>query len=133
MGEPFAAVCAAPVVEYAEADSADDLVALLRRIASNCPRPVLATVRRADGDTLSIGLGRPYSVLTYAADGDEPPYLTSVGTVPPTERVRFDYLGVPSEFGRHNAVGVEDALAVVGVFVRSSGLPLPALVGWEEI
>jgi hypothetical protein len=133
MGDPFAAICAAPVVEYAEAGSDDELVALLRRIAADCPRPVLATIRRADGDTLSIGLGRPYSVLTYAAAGDEPPYLTSVGTAAPAERFRFDYLGEPSEFGRHNAVGVEEAFAVVREFVRSSGLPLPELVRWEEV
>jgi hypothetical protein len=133
MSKPFAAVCAAPVVDYAEVMSADELEALLRRIARECKRPVLATVRRADGDMLSIGLGRPFSVLTYVGADEDPPYLTSVGGAAPAERVHFDYHGEPSEFSRHNAVGTDEAFAVVRAFVQSSGLPLPQVVSWEEV
>ncbi len=133
MSEPFAEVCASPVIEHATVSSPDELETLLRRIAAECLRPLLATVRRRDGDMISIGLGRLFSVLTYAGADDEPPYLTSVGTVVPVERVRFDYLGEPSEFRRHNAVKVEEALAVIDAFVQSTGFPLPQLVGWEEV
>ncbi len=133
MSEPIAAVCAAPIVEYAEVGSADELEALLRRLAGECKRPVLATVRRVNGDMLSIGLGRPFGVLTYAGAGDEPPYLTSVGGTPPAERVRFDYHGEPSEFGRHNALGLDQAFDVVRAFIQSGGLPLPQFVGREAV
>src|SRR5262245_58894307 len=101
MDRPFAAVCADPVLDSAEAGSAGQLEELLRGIAARCDRPVMASVRRRDGDVLCIGLGRPYSVLTYVPGDDNPPYFTSVGNLAPDEAAWFDYHGQPSEFGRH--------------------------------
>ena len=142
MGERFAEVLAAPpyghsTVCAALSDGASsvgsprELVELLRRIAAECPRPVIATVVRADGDQLSVGLGRPVSFLTYVPADNDPPYYSVVGADADGE-VCFDYAEEPSFYAARNTVPFEVALEVACRFAQSSGLPLPDLVAWED-
>jgi hypothetical protein len=144
VGERFAEIVAAPAdghkevcaslpEGYSEVGSPDELRHQLRRIATECPRPLLAEVVRADGDRLSVGLGRPRSFLTYIpADGD-PPYFSVVGDALEGEEVCFDCNGEPSFYSARNTVPFEMALEVACRFAESSGLPLPGLVVWEEV
>ncbi len=123
-------VCAALPEGASSVGSPRELVDLLRRIAAECPRPVIATVVRADGDQLSVGLGRAASFLTYIPSDNDPPYFSVVGTETDGE-VCFDYAGEPSFYAARNTVPFEVALVVACRFAESSGLPLPDLVAWE--
>lgn len=87
----------------------------------------------ADGDLLSVGLGRPRSFLTYIpADGD-PPYFSVVDESAGDGEVCFDCNGEPSFYAAHNTVPFPLALEVACQFASSTGLPLPELVAWEEV
>ena len=111
--------------------SPQELVDLLRRIAAECPRPVIATVVRADGDQLSVGLGRPVSFMTYIPADNDPSYYSVVGAEADGE-VCFDYAEEPSFYAARNTVPIEIAREVACRFAQSSGLPLPDLVAWED-
>jgi hypothetical protein len=144
MAKRFARIVAAPADGHKQVcaslpggrvavESSSELRRWLRRIAAECPRPLLAEVIRADGDRLSVGLGRPGSFLTYIpADGD-PPYLSVVGDAPEDEEVCFDCNGEPSFYSARNTVPFNVALEVACRFAESSGLPLPSVVEWEEV
>jgi hypothetical protein len=127
------AVCPSLPNGHAKVTSGQELKRLLRRIASECPRPLLAEVVRADGDLLSIGLGLPLSFLTYIPEGGDPPYFSVVGDPSQNEEVCFDCNGEPSFYSTRNTVPFKLALEVVCQFAGSSGLPLPDLVEWEEV
>ena len=144
MGEQFAEIVAAPAYGHklvcaslpdgcTEVASPDDLRQWLRRIATECPRPLLAEVVRADGDRLSVGLGCPRSFLTYIpADGD-PPYFSVLDEAAGDGEVCFDCNGEPSFYAARNTVPFAVALEVASRFAASGGLPLPDLVAWEEV
>jgi hypothetical protein len=144
MRERFAEIVAAPADGhkvvctslpdgYVEVHSPQELRHWLRLIAAECPRPLLAEVVRADGDRLSIGLGRPRSFLTYVPEDGDPPYFSVVGDAPEGEEVNFDCNGESSFYSARNTVPFEVALEVVCRFAQSGGLPLPDLVAWEEV
>lgn len=111
--------------------SVEELLARLHRIAADCPRPVIATVVRADGDMLSIGLKRPVTFLTYTPKDDMPPYLSVFSADQPDGEVCFDYNGEPTFYSARNTIPVELGMEVMRRFVLSSGLPLPDIVTWE--
>jgi hypothetical protein len=144
MGERFAEIVAAPAEGHkivcislphgcTEVCSPDELRRWLRRIAAEIPRPLLAEVVRADGDRLSIGLGRSRSFLTYVPEDGNPPYFSVVGDAPEEEEVNFDCNGESSFYSARNTVLFEVALEVACRFAQSTGLPLPDLVAWEEV
>ena len=58
---------------------------------------------------LAIGLGRTYSVLSYVPAGGGPPYFSSRGDLSLNEEVVFYLSGDYSEFGRHEAIGCDQA------------------------
>ena len=126
-------VCASLPDGRTEVASPDDLRHWLRKIAGECPRPLLVDVVRADGDRLSIGVGRLWSFLTYIAEDGDPPYFSVVGDAPEGEEINFDCNGESSFYSTRNTVPFELALDVACRFAASSGLPLPALVAWEEV
>lgn len=123
MAEPFAKIIASPADGYdrvcaslpdgqAVVASPEELRAWLRRIAAECPRPLLADVVRPDGDRLSVGLGRPQSFLTYIPADDDPPYFSVLGDDPADEEINFDCNGESSFYSASNTVPFELALEV---------------------
>src|SRR5581483_8878172 len=105
-------VCRSLPDGYTEVSSPEELRQWLQRIAAECPRPLLAEVVRADGDHLSIGLGRPRSFLTYIPQDGDPPYFSVVGDAPEDEEVNFDCNGESSFYSARNTVPFEVALDV---------------------
>jgi Immunity protein Imm1 len=72
-------------------------------------RPVMAEIVRPEGPSLTIGLGRDHSVMTYIAS-DAGPYFTShSGDSAQDGTVAFYYGGHESEFIAEAAVPVADA------------------------
>jgi hypothetical protein len=144
VGDRFAEIVAAPESEHKyvcaslpdghiEVDSPDELRFWLRRIATECPRPLLVEVVRADGDRLSVGVGRPRSFLTYIPADGNPPYLSVFDESAGSDEVCFDCNGEPSFYAARNTVPFELAVEVVTRFVVLRDLPLPDLVAWEEV
>ena len=115
-----------------EVSSEEELTAALRELAKDRSKPALVTVERRDGDTLAIGLGQPYSVLSYVRADGNPPYYVSVGRVLPSEPVVFYFNDHYSEFAPHHAITLDEALAVMREFANHSCLPLPDAIVWEE-
>lgn len=144
MEKRFAKIVAAPASGYKSVcasmpggsvaiASTDELQCWLRRIAAECPRPLLVDIVRADGDRLSVGLGRTRSFMTYIPADGNPPYFSVVGDALETEEVNFDYNGESSFYSARNTVPFEIALEVACRFAHGSDLPLPDLVRWEEV
>ncbi len=132
--DPLATITGQDEAEKFEVHSIADLEEALRRIAeaSDPDVPPLATVLRQDGDQLTIGLGRPFSVLTYIAQDLDPPYFTSLGNENARGGEDFYLQGHHTEFRRRSLIPPEDALEAVRRFVQSKGLPLPDNIRWEE-
>jgi hypothetical protein len=85
--EALAEIVDVPGAGLIAVDSTDDLIRELDAIAERCrDEPSLVTVIRRDGDALSIGLGRPCSVLSFVASHRDPPYYASVGHAASDER-----------------------------------------------
>lgn len=126
-------VCASLPEGRVEVTSARQLRHWLRRINSECPRPLLAEVVRADGDRLTVGLGRSRSFVTYIRADGNPPYLSVVSDRSDEEEIHFDCNGEPSYYSLRNTVPLGVALEVACQFAQSQGLPLPEVVDWEEV
>lgn len=128
-----ALVCASLPGGGTSVGSAEELRWWLQLIAAECPRPLLAEVVRADGDRLSVGLGRSRSFLTYIPANGDPPYFSVVDESAGNGEVCFDCNGEPSFYAARNTVPFALALEVACRFASSAGLPLPELVAWEEV
>jgi hypothetical protein len=83
--------------------SDDELRYVLSEAGHDAARqPLIAEVTLDDGESLSIGLGREVSVLSYVGASKNPPYFSSQGSprVKDGEGVVFFYyghwVGVPS-------------------------------------
>lgn len=131
MNAPLAEILPSEFYHGGTVASVEELQALLHQMAKECLRPVIATVVRADGDMLSIGLGRPISFLTYIPKDDKPPYLSVLGADRTGGEVCFDFNSEPTFFSKRNTVPFEIGLEVMRQFVLSAGLPLPDIVVWE--
>ena len=85
----------------------------------------LVTVeRQSGGDSLTIGLGRDISILSYIPGDNNPPYLLSVGELQGDEVMVFRFMGDWSEFPLKNGLPIAVARAAMrhaatGRFPRS--------------
>ncbi|UWZ58376.1 hypothetical protein Daura_20655 [Dactylosporangium aurantiacum] len=112
----------------------DELRQALADVERDAARePLIAEVTLDGGDSLSIGLGREVSVLSYVAASGNPPYFSSQGSsrVRDGKGVVFYYYGHWSEFPASAAVPIEDAVQAVRYFCRYGGLS-PQLQ-WVEV
>lgn len=96
-------------------------------------QPLIAVVTLDDGDSLSIGLGREISVLSFVGASGNPPYLSSQGRARrrDDENFVFHYFGHWSEFPPSTAVPVEDAVEAVRYFCEHG--ELSPQVDWVEV
>lgn len=110
-------------------ESEDDLVEELSRLQVRFEsRPAIVDLTLADGQTLSVGLGREWSVLSLMPDR-EPPYYASVGDNRASGSIWFDYFGSPSEFPMTQAVRGEVAIDAMRRFLATGGRPTNVL--WQ--
>ena len=112
----------------------DELRQALADVERDAARqPLIAEVTLDGGDSLSIGLGREVSVLSYVAESGNPPYFSSQGAsrVPDGKGLVFYYYGHWSEFPPSAAVPVEDAVQAVRYFCRHGGLS--SQLRWVEV
>lgn len=117
--------------EAAVAD-VEELDALLDRLTGEAEagEPFIVELEVDDGATLSMGLGRPLSVVNFVSSSLDPPYFQSVGGDGNDEAPVFYYRGEWSEFAPESAIPTEQARAAMRRFFQTRTLP-DNLV-WEE-
>ncbi|WP_285470917.1 Imm1 family immunity protein [Actinoplanes sp. NBRC 101535] len=96
-------------------------------------QPLIAAVTLDDGDSLSIGLGREVSVLSFVGASGMPPYFSSQGRARrrDDEGVVFHYFGHWTGFPPSAALPVEDAVEAVRYFCEHG--ELSPQVDWVEV
>lgn len=111
---------------------ADELDALLDRLTREAEsgEPFIVELVAGDGASLSMGLGRPLSVLNYVPASLDPPYLQSLGQGDSEEPLVFRYRGEWSEFAPESAVPTERARAALQQFLNTESVP--DSIDWEE-
>lgn len=118
--------------EKTRVESSDALVGLVERLHRDSVRaePMLVEIVRPSGDSLTIGVGRERTVLTFVRGDGDPPYLASVGPEHSDEVVHFFYYGSWSEFPLRNLISWQRAIQAVRHFAQTGGLD--ENVQWEE-
>ncbi len=107
----------------------DDLLDRLQReFAADLPH--LVTVELEAGDSLAIGLGLPWSVLSFVAASREPPYYVSVGDGGFGQDIGFVFGGELSEYPSRNVIPLSVARTALRQFCLTGSLP--ATVSWED-
>ena len=91
--------------------------------------PILVTISGPLG-CLTIGVGRPDSVLTYSYADNDPPYLISRSTAADDTPVDYFYFGHHSQFVVANLIPSPVARDAVRQFVLHQALSLK--VRWHE-
>jgi len=94
--------------------------------------PAMVELFAADSSSLSIGLGRPWSVISYIGPTGDPPYFHSVAVDPVTEEdpVVFLFRGQYSDFPPQSCVLTDVAREAARLFFRTG--KRPTNVTWEE-
>lgn len=113
--------------------SVQELDALLDRItaeAEAADRPMIAVLGREDGSTLSIGLGRPYSVVGFVDGSYDPPYFISRGEEERSDPLAFVFSGEMTEFPPWSAIATEQAREAMRHFFGTG--ELSPEVDWVE-
>ena len=113
----------------ADLDELDDLLDHIH--ASTVAAPVLVSVIRADGESLTIGLGRELSVLSHVPADMNPPYRASAGDVEGDELVSYSFQGSYSEFPMTDCVPLADARFALREFAANG--TLSARIRWHEV
>jgi hypothetical protein len=93
-------------------------------------QPMLVDLISPAGDSLSIGLGRDKSVLTWVQANQEPPYFVSLSSDPVDGSIVFDYRGEWSEFPARFALDTPIAKAALVDFFRTGSLPTS--IAWTD-
>jgi hypothetical protein len=95
-------------------------------------KPFMAELQSANSDTMSIGLGRDVSVLSWVQASGDPPYFASKGAGDNRNAVEvFFYRGQWSEFPAWSTIPVGLAREAMRRFFRSG--TLPENVTWVEV
>jgi Immunity protein Imm1 len=112
--------------------SLQELDALLDRLTAEAEAdlPFTVALARGDGSTLSIGLGRPYSVLDYVHGSHDPPYFISRGDGEGRDPIAFVFGGEMTEFPPWSAIPVDDARKALRVFFETG--ELSPEIDWVE-
>lgn len=90
----------------------------------------IAMITSPDGPRLDVGVGLSESFLQFT-QGDDDPYLISVGSVDTQGVEVFSLEGHETEIPRRNLIPVESARHAAAVFFQTG--VRPASVGWEEV
>jgi hypothetical protein len=116
---------AADVATVAEMDELLDRLA-----AQSAERPIVVELVSPDGATVSIGLGRPVTIVNYVGPSLDPPYFQSVGEAS-DEEIVFFYRGEWSEYPPESAVPADVGRQALREFFTTGELPRG--VRWEEV
>jgi hypothetical protein len=81
-------------------------------------------------EELSVGAGRPSSVLAFQASAD-PPYYRSRGMGAPRGDIWFLYAGENTQFSGESAVPVDAAREALGEYLDMGAIPTSIV--WEEV
>lgn len=115
--------------DVADLEDLDDLLDNIHAAAVTAP--VLVSVIRADGESLTIGLGRELSVLSHVPADLNPPYRASAGDLEGEELVNYSFQGSYSEFPITDCVPIAKARFALREFATDG--TLSATIRWHEV
>lgn len=107
----------------------DDLLDELSRQAQQ-DKPLIVEVVAPNGAILSIGLGRPLSVVAFVPSSLDPPYLHSVGGDSSADELAFYFQGAYSELPPESGIPISQARECVRLFFQTG--ELPQNIAWQE-
>lgn len=112
--------------------SAEELDALLDRLTGEAEssEPFIVELVGDGGAALSMGIGRPLSVVNYVSASFDPPYFQSVGHAGNEDELVFLYRGEWSEFPPQSAVPTEHARDALRRFLETE--MRPDSIAWGE-
>jgi hypothetical protein len=110
-------------------DELDHRLAVLTEEAKK--RPFMAELIATNGNSLSMGLGREETVLSWVPANNDPPYYASKGNPNAEGTIVFYYSGDWSEFPRWSAVPVPAGWATMREFFQTG--ERPSTVEWQEV
>jgi hypothetical protein len=119
----------------AEVDDVDRLDAMLDQLTreAEIDDPFVVDLVSEEHGTLSLGLGRPETVLSFVLPSHDPPYYASRGTNGSADGfVEFFYAGSLSEYPREQAVPIDVGREAARRFFRHPET-LPDNVEWQEV
>jgi Immunity protein Imm1 len=122
-----------PDGDATEVATVEALDALLDRLSAEAARgrPLMVELTASNGDLLSMGLGRPKSVLSYTPASLDPPYFASHGHQASDQLLVYDYAGEPTEFPVRQAVPISAAREGFRRFFVTG--TLPDTIEWEDV
>jgi Immunity protein Imm1 len=116
--------------ERAEITSVEEMDALLDSLESEAAvEPFVVELVNSSGAALSMGLGRPSTVINYVNESLEPPYLQSVGSR--DDDLVFRYRGEWTEYPPGSAVPTELGRRALREFFAVA--EPPPLIEWQEV
>lgn len=116
--------------DVASLDDVEGLLDSIHRETSSGEALLVTVERQLGGDSLTIGLGRDISILSYIRGDNNPPYLMSVGALQGDEVVVFRFMGDWSEFPLKNGLPIAVARAAMRYFCKTG--KLSEAVQWEQ-
>ena len=116
-------------IEHTAQDASRVLELFDQVIVSGSLPTMFQTWRQPNGPTLTIGIGRPRTVMCFEASLD-PPYFVSKGDPTCAGIMEFMYGGELTEYGEENAVSFDSARPALIEFLESG--ERPACVDWES-
>jgi hypothetical protein len=116
--------------ETVQVSSADDLAALLDRVAS-LPLPTWLELATPRGDVLLVGLGADFSSLRFTEASDSARTYHSSATLESPRDAEFQFGTVPTAMDTGSAVTVFEARAAAMEFQQTGRQPLR--VAWKVV
>ncbi len=111
----------------------DETIDRLQRKAEEAS-PIIVEVQRADGEILSIGLGREEAVLSFTAASGNPPYYVSSSGWQAGENediLDYDFYGHRAEIRRRYLVPMQQARDALRFFWETGERTKDII--WEEV
>ena len=116
--------------DRAEVGSIEELDSVIDQLERRAKRPLIVDVIVAESGSVSLGLGRERTVVSFVPESQDPPYFHSIGTTEDGDDLIFFYYDEWTEFPRRQAIPISLGREVLRRYVRERALP--DIIEWEE-
>lgn len=116
--------------QRARISSPEELDSVIDELERQVERPFILEVVVPGVGSLSAGVGRDETVLSYVPESQDPPYLNSVGPTEDGDDLVFDYYGHWTDFRRRQAIPARLGRDALRRFLAHG--TVPDIIQWEE-
>jgi len=114
----------------AEIGSVEELDLLIDHLEQSAQRPLILDLVIPGTGSLSMGVGREETVLSFVPESQDPPYFHSVGPIEDGEDLIFYYYDQWTDFPHRQAIPISQGREVLRRFLTER--TLPDVIQWEE-